>query len=545
MNPSISRRRLLKGSAAAAAAVGFSRFTALSYGNIVGSNDAIHIGVIGFNGRGNSHIDAWTKLKGVRLIALCDADSKVLDAGYGRVMKKLNPPTTRPTTEPSKELSSAATQPAEKPQSVAKYGDLRKMLDNKELDAISTATPNHWHSLVTVWGCQAGKDVYVEKPVSHNVWEGRQSIAAARKYNRIVQAGTQSRSSPQLREAIEWLHAGNLGKILVAHGLCYKRRGTIGKVDEAPKPPETVNLDLWCGPSPLEAPKRKKFHYDWHWFWETGCGDIGNQGIHQMDIARWALGKKELSPSILSVGGRFGYDDDGQTPNTQIAIHNYGDALLIFEVRGLPHKPGSAKMDTYRGQGVGQVVKCEKGYLAGTTAYDLKGEVIKKFDGKNVGDGSGSSSVENRSEGDHFGNFIKACRSRKVSDLHADIEEGHLSSALCHTSNISHRLGAKSDPDEIKEAILADTAAQESSEKLREHLSDLRSVGGEFIEAMDSFYRFKEHLAVNEVEIESDKAALGVPLKMDPKTERFVDNEKANAMLKRIYRAPFVVPDNV
>jgi predicted dehydrogenase len=535
MKQPISRRHLLQGSAAAAAAVGLSRFTALSYGNIVGSNDAIRIGVIGFNGRGRSHIDAWSNIKGVRLTALCDADEAVLNKTYANVMKgdfihkSKSSPTTRPTTRPStqptaagkehsKEHSKVAKAPAAptKVYPVEKYGDLRHLIDDKDIDAISTATPNHWHSLVTILGCQAGKDVYVEKPVSHDVWEGRQSVEAARKYNRIVQAGTQSRSVHALKVAFKWIQEGNLGKILVARGLCYKRRGTIGKVDATPEPPKTVNLDLWCGPSPLEAPHRQHFHYDWHWFWQTGNGDIGNQGIHQMDIARWALGKNELSPSIISVGGRFGYDDDGQTPNTQFAVHNYGDSLLIFEVRGLPSKTGVAKMDVYKGQGVGHVIECEHGYLSGTTAYDNDGKEIKEFDPK-----KSKIALEDRFQGDHFANFIDAVRSRKVADLHADILEGHLSSALCHTSNISYQLGKKAKQEDIKDAIKADSAATET------------------------FERFKEHLAVNEVDIAMDQATLGVPLKMDPKTEKFIGNEQANTMLRRVCRSPFVVPENV
>ena len=264
----------------------------------------------------------------------------------GQKLPAAKPTTSLATTaRRQREPDGGIPHDARTPPRVEKYGDLRKLLENKDIDGISTATPNHWHALITILACQAGKDVYVEKPTSHEVWEGRKAVEAARKYGRIVQAGTQSRSSLLLKEAFEWVRAGNLGKIQVARGLCYNRRGSIGKLEGEPKVPATVNLDLWCGPSPLEKPHREHFHYDWHWFWQTGNGDIGNQGIHQMDIARWGLGKSELAPSVLSVGGRFGYEDDGQTPNTQFAIHNYGDCLLIFEVRGLPKHPGSPKMD--------------------------------------------------------------------------------------------------------------------------------------------------------------------------------------------------------
>jgi predicted dehydrogenase len=506
MKLSNSRRRFLQGTAAAAAAIGVSRFSALSYGQIAGSNEAIRVGVIGFNGRGNTHINAYLRMKDVRLVGLCDADEAVLNKGYARVMQG-NP----------KGAAADGAASAARPQRIDKYGDLRKLIDNKAIDVISTATPNHWHSLITVWGCQAGKDVYVEKPISHNVWEGRQAVLAARKYNRIVQAGTQARSNVACQESIAWMKAGNLGKVTIAYGLNYKRRGSIGKVAATPPVPQSINLDLWCGPSPLEAPRRQRFHYDWHWVWPTGNGDIGNTGIHQMDVARWAIGKRELSSTILSVGGRFGYDDDGQTPNTQFAMHNFGDILLIFDVRGLPTKPGSAKMDTYKGLTTGQVIHCENGYLASTTqtgtiAYDKKDVLIRKF-----------ASQESRGtvEFDHFDNFIAAVRSRKVADLHADIEEGHLSSALCHTANVSYLLGRQADPQAIREAVKSDPSA------------------------LDTFEKFKAHLAINEIDISMDKAILGMPLKMDPKTERFIDNEAANAMLKRVYRAPFVVPETV
>ncbi|HWE97711.1 MAG TPA: Gfo/Idh/MocA family oxidoreductase [Tepidisphaeraceae bacterium] len=511
MHQSISRRSVLKRTVATAAALGLSGLSARAYSQVVGSNEDIHIGVIGFNGRGVSHIDAWKKMKGVRLVALCDADEKVLNKGYDHAMKPASP-TTRPSTQPAAaEVSTAATQPEKPVYAIEKYHDLRKLLDNKHLDAISTATPNHWHSLITVWGCQAGKDVYVEKPVSHNVWEGRKSVEAARKYNRIVQTGTQNRSNPAITEAFKWVHEGNLGKVLIARGLCYKRRGSIGKVEAAPPVPASIDLDLWCGPSPKEAPHRKQFHYDWHWFWATGCGDIGNQGIHEMDKSRWALGKNMLAPKVMSIGGRFGYDDDGQTPNTQFAVHDYGDSLLIFEVRGLALEPGSQKMDNYKGESIGQVIECENGYLSGTVAYDSDGKEIRNFNGKS----------EEHFEGDHFANFIHAVRSRKVADLHADILEGHLSSALCHTSNISYRLGQKADQGEIKEAIKSDKAA------------------------METFERFQAHLAKNEVDITMEKATLGPVLTMDPKTERFVDNAEANALLSRAYRKPFVVPEMV
>lgn len=486
-----SRRTFLKSSLATTAALSMPVH---SWAQVPGANDDIRVAVIGFNGQGKGHIGGFRKMKGVRVVALCDCDSNVLE----REAKKF-----RDDSEP-----------------IQTYTDVRKLLENKDIDAISTATPNHWHSLVSIWAIQAGKDVYVEKPVSHNVWEGRKLVEAARKYNRIVQAGTQSRSNHALREAFAWIKEGNLGKIKVARGLCYKRRPGIGKTTGPQPVPKSVDYDLWCGPAPLDPPRRNgshgPIHYDWHWFWNYGGGDIANQGIHQMDVARWALGKNELSSKVISVGGRFGYDDDGETPNTQFVVHDYGDALLIFEVRGLPSgaKAKSAsendsnekeKMDTYRGQSVGHVIECEGGYLAGNTAYDKEGTVIKKFSGGE----------------DHKANFIKAVRSRKPSDLNAEVLEGHLSSALCHTGNISYRLGKQAKPEEIREALKADKAA------------------------VETLGRFEEHLAANKVNWEWNKATLGAFLKMDAKAEKFPGAAKASELLTREYRKPFVVPEKV
>ncbi|MDB6140651.1 MAG: iolG 16, partial [Verrucomicrobiaceae bacterium] len=298
--------------------------------------------------------------------------------------------------------------------------------------------------------------------------------------------------------------------IKLARGLCYKRRPSIGKTEGAQQVPDSVDFDLWCGPAPKDELRRAKLHYDWHWQWNYGNGDLGNQGIHQMDISRWFLGEMTLSPRIWSVGGRLGYEDDGQTANTQIVYHDYEKAPLIFEVRGLPESSQSKDMDKLKGANVGVIVECEGGYVVvpnytGATAYDKEGKEIKSWKGSE----------------DHFKNFIAACRTRNKDDLNADILEGHLSSGLCHTANISYRLGQKQKPDEIKEQIKADRFAEES------------------------FGRMTEHLAKNEVDVTKDLLTLGPVLKMDTTTERFVDNEAANALVKDTYRAPFVVPDKV
>jgi predicted dehydrogenase len=484
----IHRRSFLRNSLLVSASLGvWPRWSwaAQPSARVRGANDDIRIAVVGFNGRGRSLIDGFRKLKGVRVVALCDVDADVLARGV-REFEQRN-------------------------EKVAAYRDLRKLLEDPDIDAVSFATPNHWHALGAIWAVQAGKDVYLEKPVSHNVWEGRKTVEAARKYKRIVQTGTQARSSTGLAEAFAWLREGHLGKILRARGFCYKRRPSIGKVDGPQPIPPSVDYDLWCGPAPKEPLMRKRLHYDWHWVWPTGNGDLGNQGVHQVDMCRWALGQNELSPAVWSIGGRLGYEDDGTTPNTQIVFHDYRPAPLIFEVRGLPADPKKGDdMDTYRGVRVGAVIDCEAGYLVIKTytraeAYENNGELIRKFEG----------------EHDHFENFIKAVRSRKPSDLTADILEGHLSAGLCHTGNISYRLGQQMPPDAIRDAL--------------RNNADLA----------EAFGRMEEHLKANAVDLVKTPATLGVLLRFNPRTEKFVNNPAANQLLSREYRPPFVVPEKV
>jgi hypothetical protein len=354
-------------------------------------------------------------------------------------------------------------------------------------------------------------------------------VVAARKYNKIVQTGTQSRSSTAIREAIEWVRAGNLGKITLARGLCYKPRQSIGRT-EGPLPvPDHIDYDLWCGPAPLDPLRRSKLHYDWHWIWAYGNGDLGNQGIHEMDRARWFLGEMELAPRVFSVGGRLGYQDDGETANTQFVFHDY-KVPLIFEVRGLFEKTGAKNMDFFKHpvtgawkykdarsgemreqkSGVSVVIHCEGGYIinpsySSVMAFDKEGNHLKSWGGGE----------------DHYANFLKACRSRKHTDLNADILEGHLSSALCHTGNISYRLGWKKAPGEIREKLQGNSVA------------------------LETFGRMEEHLKANDVDLQKDKLAMGEFLTMDPKTERFIGNREADALLTRHYRRPYVVPEKV
>jgi len=486
----LTRRDFIKSSMAAGVAMTLAR----PYSRVLGANNDIRLAVVGTGGQGSNHIKIFEKLPGVRIVAICDADRNHIQRNLDRFTKNN--------------------------QKVDGYLDVRELLDDKSIDAITSATPNYWHSLLTIWACQAGKDVYIEKPVSHNIWEGRKMVEAARKYNRIVQTGTQKRSSEAHKNAYEWIHKGNLGPIKWVRSLCYKARfeGTNGIVNgtNGPKPvPESVDYNLWCGPADMEPLRREELHYKWHWIWNTGNGDLGNQGIHEMDLGRWALGDPKLAPRVISFGGRFRVNDAGETPNTQVVFLDYKPVPLIFEVRGLPRKKGERSMDVWRrtGTDIGVVVQCENGYWS---AGDAGGWVWdnndKRTDTQISGGGGGS----------HHQNFIDAVRSRKVSDLNADIEKGHLSSALCHMGNISYRLGRKMSVSEVR-----------------------NSIDNEYL--TDSFERMLEHLNVNEVDLEKEPITMGPMLTMDPQKEKFVGeySDMANMYIKRNYREPFVVPDEI
>ncbi len=439
-------------------------------------NDKLRVAVIGVNGRGQSHLKGFGNRNGAIVTVICDADESV----------------------GQKRCDDMAKKQGLKPKYVK---DMRQVFDDKDIDIVSTATPNHWHSLCAIWAMQAGKDVYVEKPVSHNVSEGRRAVEAARKYNKICQTGTQCRSTPGSIAAIDYVRSGKIGKVSVARGLCYKSRGSIGPRGTY-EVPASVDYNLWAGPAPMSPLTRPKFHYDWHWQWECGNGDLGNQGIHQMDVARWGLGVNELCKGVYSYGGRYGYEDAGETANTQVVACDYGDRSLIFEVRGL-------KTDALKGAKVGVIFEGTDGYVVLTSyttgaAFDPSGKMIQEF----------TSGKE--TDNIHFDNFLTGVRSRKSSDLNADILEGHLSSALCHLGNISYRLGSRISMGDAK-AKLQDA------------------------EASETLARFAQNLKDNNVD-DAAEVQFGPTLAFDPKTETFINNKQADTMLTRDYRAPFVVP---
>ena len=485
-----SRREFMNRSAilAAAAASGTTALAVDKPAPIVsrGANEKLRVAVVGVHGRGMSHVGGFLGKNNCEITTVCDCDSAVI----GNAMKAIEG----------------------KQGKAPKYEqDIRKVVENKDIDIISIATPNHWHALASVWAMQNGKDVYCEKPMTHNVREGAIMTAAARKYGRICQVGTQSRSNPGMQKAIEAVRSGKIGKVDVAIGLCYKNRPSIGKVDGPQKPPETMDYNLWTGPAPLIPPHRNvgrngTVHYDWHWIWAYGNGDLGNQGVHEMDKARWGLGKTTMPNSVVSVGGRFGYTDDGETANTQVALFDYGDAKMVFEVRGL-------KSDKYKGAGVGNIWLGTEGMVVcpdyGTgIVYDKDGKEIAKFS-----DGNDQY---------HFDNFVKAVRSRNVKDLNCDVAEGHLSAALCHLANISYRLGIETTFDK-----------------------NISSFSG-CKEADNALDRMKDHLKSNNVDLSKAIGRVGPKLGMDPKTEQFTgNNTAANQMLSREYRKGFELRDVV
>lgn len=458
------------------------------------ANGDARIAVVGVNAQGGSHMTTYLKgIPGARLVAICDVDTAVL---------------TKRAAECKKGGIDVVT-----------YTDYRKLLESKDIDAIVIGAPNHQHSIITIRALEAGKDVYCEKPLSHNVWEGRQAVAAAQKYSKnIVQAGTQNRSSQDVMEAIEYVNSGKLGKMEWVRGICYKPRDSIG-LTTGPQPvPETVNYDLWTGPAVLTPPRRNgpkgTIHYDWHWFWNYGGGDMANQGIHQMDVARWFLGEKTPT-SVMTVGGRFGYKDDAETPNTLISVMSFQRCPLIFEVRGLGRKAGMRAMDYYMGSnGIGTIVKCEGGHV---TASETGTVIIYDNDNKPI------QKLTKNTNGAHRENFVKALHSRKV--VNGLVEECHYSSALCHYGNVSYLVGADKSNAAIAESIQSNATAQEA------------------------YGRLLEHLKANELNVDTTPIMKGPLLTIDAKTEMFTGGDKVvveaankSPLRKRTGRGEFTIP---
>lgn len=426
-------------------------------------NDTINVAVVGFHGRGRAHYTAFAKIPNVKVAVLCDVDERLFPAAVAAVERIAG---YRPDTE---------------------Y-DYRKLIERKDIDAVSIATPDYWHALMTVWGCQAGKDVYVEKPASYTISEGRKMVRAARKYNRIVQVGLQTRSEPRARATIHFLHEGNFGSVYRSKAIIYKGRASIGVVGDSAVP-QGVHWDLYRGPAPMRPFNLNRFHYGWHFFWDTSTADMGNTGVHEIDAVRWGMNKHVHPVRAHCGGGLYVWKSDQQTPNVQTAMIEYADGTIMeVELTNLYTPP-------YGGtRGTGDFFFTDRGYISSAGDWKtVSGKFIpRKPDIRPSGvcDHAANVSFPKRiySPGpaipaldeprmNHFENFIACVRSRKREDLHCDILDGHMSTTICHLANISYRTGRK--------------------------------------------------------------------LVFNPDTERFIGDEEANGYLTRTYRAPYVMPDKV
>ena len=476
MNTHLSRRSFLTRTALA------SGFTLLApHLRAAGSNSELRVAVIGLRGRGSNLLNLVTKGSNARLVAICDVDPSILREHADKLAKN--------------NLK------------VASYSDYRTLCEAKDIDAVVIATPNHTHTLIAVTAAANRKHVYVEKPVSHNVQEGIQLAAAQKTFGVIIQHGFQRRSEPAWKEAFAWIAEGHLGKLKVARGLCYKPRPSIGKVRGAQLAPDGLDYNLWCGPKPMTPILRKQFHYDWHWQYAWGNGDLGNQGPHQLDVCRWALGDPESMPrSVLSCGARLGYDDDGEWPNTQLALFDYEKAPVLFEVRGLPAKDMNYKsgMDNYRGQSIGNVIEYEggtliRGHNAKCEVLDVKGKQLKAFTG-------GSSPIQI---------WIDSIHADEQDDM-LSAKNGHLSSSLAHLANISWQLGQPSStPEGIQDELM-----------------------------LDAFSRMTPHLDANGIDLEKTPIKIGAALTPEPSGEAFTGNlmEHARPFLSELSREEFKLP---
>lgn len=423
-----TRRTFFLGAAAAASAL-----------RVAGANSRINVAIVGLGGRGSNHLSVYSKLPEARVAGLCDVNQAARERAQATLLKN--------TGEKAKE-----------------FEDMRQAFADGEIEAVSIATPNHWHALAAIWAMKAGKDVYGEKPASHNIYEGQRMVEVARETKKMLQVGSQHRSNPFKREGMQAIHGGLIGDVYLARGLCYKRRASIGHKPDSPTPPG-VNWDMFLGPAPMRPFNELRFKYNWHWFWDTGNGDIGNQGVHELGIARWGLKDPDWPQTVYAQGGKYAYKDDQETPNTLLALFNYGDRELTFEVRGLltggegvPVKrstnspatgavaPPSAPAPVATAPKAGPPLDI----MVGDLFYGTEGWAAMSDAGFQAFKGESNELVMDlRPEkgmdptGFHMQNFLAACRSRNHSELHDEIGNASVSSSMCHLANISYRVGRK------------------------------------------------------------------------------------------------------
>jgi predicted dehydrogenase len=473
----VSRRQFLEDSMLAAAAAASAAVTvpaAIAQESGQSANEKLTVAIIGCGIRGKQHARELARFADVDIAYVCDPDRDRM----GEVAQQI----------------ADAGRPA--PRQVP---DLRTINDDKTVDAVFICTCNHWHALAAIWAMQAGKDAYVEKPVSHNIHEGRVMVEVSRKTNRICQGGTQYRSGGPLASAVQYMREGKLGKVKLARSIVYGRRGSIGALGKY-EIPSSVDYNLWCGPAPLAPLTRPKLQYDWHWVWDTGNGELGNNNVHSLDQVRWGLGVTGLGKAVISYGGRVGYSDAGQTPNTQVCIFDFGDKTIVSETRGLKTNPFDPNLKG------GTIFEGTEGFIAGNALFDRDRKLIRPFEGQSV---------------NHFRNFLDCVKSRKREDQKAEILEGHQSTALCHIGNISFRLGRTASPDEIRSELA----------KLNVHEDVLATLD-----------RTLAHLKENAVDLTKTPLTLGAYLRIDEGRESFAGNPAANQLLSREYRKPFEVP---
>ncbi len=475
---SVSRRQFLRRGAVAAGVLSLPMVAA---GNVFGANDRIRMGVIGLGVRGaKAHVPAFGGQKGVEIAAICDPDQTRLGACGKKVEGKFG----------------------NKP---AQYADPRKLIEQKDLDAVGVATMQYWHALPTIWACQAGKHVYCEKPLSHYIWEGRRMVEAAGKYDRLVQVGTQARSNRAIPAEIEYIKSGTLGKIRRVYCFANKPRTSIGKRKEPLPIPKTLDYELWCGPAKKGPVYRDRIQYDCSFTWNMGDGESCNQGVHEIDMARLVLGEEKPPRRVMSIGGRFCFDDAGDVPNAQIIYYDFPSVPVIYIVHNLRTAKGCKDAATFRGVRTDTCVECDGGYVMMRSGFacDKNGKVIKKFQGG----------------GNHFANFIDALRSGRRQDLNADVRQGHRSTAVTHLGNISQRLGKKALPHAMRKQV-ADTP--------------------EFAQTLEDLL---VHLQANGVDTDANSITLGPWLEIDRENECFINNEAANRLVRGSYRAPWLIAE--
>lgn len=475
-----NRREFLKQTAAGSALATAVLSGTKASGRVLGANDRVRIAVAGINGRGQTHLSGFGGMKDVEVAYLVDPDSRLF-ATRSEIVKRFagNTPVC--------------------------VQDIRRALDDKTLDAVSIVTPNHWHTLMAIWACQAGKDAYVEKPCSHTIREGRKLVEAARKYDRIVQHGTQRRTDPQWIRLVNDVRSGKYGKLLIAYGYACQPRLSIGSKDPQ-EPPQGLDFNLWLGPAPEQPYRRNLVHYNWHWSWDFGNGEIGNMGSHQLDICRWAMPEGAVPKSVVSLGGRFGYKDQAQTPNTHLALFDFGEAKVIFDARGLVAQDKvKVTNEFYTDQGM---VRDGKFYPKG------------KSEGVPIDDFPPPGAPEQGPR--HMRNFIDCVRSRKREDLGAEILEGHRTVTLAHLGNISYRLGEDVPFNKPAKPLGDNKAFCESFEDVKRYLAD------------------RAHMDLN-----SSTYRLGRTLQFNAQAEKFIGDPEADRMLDHAYRGAFVVPDQV